>query len=721
MEDSVYRPSTRSPSTLDNHSAVEYRHNGISMSPSQQQRQQVIHGSLQIRTAPSYASTARSVSNRSTISSNRQSNTMQIGSPVTFEAERIAIATAQAKAAARSILLAGGTQSSALSTAKAAAKSVLQPNLIPGEKPPLANSQQKTFRNRRKNRQQAEIIASMALMSANEMFGQTGSPLGHDMMIPGSRSVYADVRDSEFPDDYTNLRSLGTPSAYGRSHSVRSYQDLHQAQYPSYNERPYEEKQYSHHAKPFHGNMEAPIPSNLSHMKNSGDMVVAIDPIVLKSSPSIRSTKQNNIDMSITKNPSITEFFRRKQIQSEDTFQHPPEEMLQHPPDAKKPKTKIPSEMPMPRSSSIKGNVSMKGSNDKNDVKIGGNGAQQSRQHNESQLSCYSDSTASHTNSSAHSYGGSTYDENTAEYTKDTFESVVEIHDKSSLADKSEQGTNFFSNMDPFVSTFSEVFSCTPEPRSPQKFHKEKKYMKQRPTREITEVPSHTSFHAEEQRDPPVASTGYDDANRLNLVESDSLLKGIDIHSFEEPANRKRSKKNANTTKKKKTGNNQSMELLVLKALSVISPKSAVPKRPRLNLKPFKQSTGATKDALQNETNDGGPKSTRSRNVLNAIGVPVINRSKMSNKQDTSFTLSNETKESTSNTSRKVRLAELTSSHSNQQRSGSSEDYYSLSDDSVTVKPVTSKLEDVVSSNGEKMRRFPSWFQRTKKTHESTE
>jgi hypothetical protein len=162
----------RIPSTIsDMNNSIEYnrQHDGM-MTPSTrylQQRQFMIPPQMLLQTAPSYVSanrsisnqsvSNRSVSNRSFATSSRPNHTA-----VTQEAERIAMATTQAQAAAQSILLTGGSQASALSTAKAAAKSVLQPTMMEGEKLPVGSTRTNKFRNRRKNRQHAEIIASMA-------------------------------------------------------------------------------------------------------------------------------------------------------------------------------------------------------------------------------------------------------------------------------------------------------------------------------------------------------------------------------------------------------------------------------------------------------------------------------------------------------------------------------------------------------------------------------
>lgn len=83
------------------------------------------------------------------------------------EAAILSQATSQAVIAARSILLSGGTHETALSTAKAAALSVLLPS-----DPDAARSGNK-FLARRRAKQQAEIIASMSIISAENSLPQS--------------------------------------------------------------------------------------------------------------------------------------------------------------------------------------------------------------------------------------------------------------------------------------------------------------------------------------------------------------------------------------------------------------------------------------------------------------------------------------------------------------------------------------------------------------------
>jgi hypothetical protein len=111
------------------------------------------------------------------------------------EAEIVSLATKQAVSAAVSIIKAGGTQTTALSTATAAAKSVLLPSKheVPSNK---------DFLNRKKLKRHVEVIASLALTSAMNMAHHSDSSMMmHEnvqvdvadmLMNGGSRSVGPD-------------------------------------------------------------------------------------------------------------------------------------------------------------------------------------------------------------------------------------------------------------------------------------------------------------------------------------------------------------------------------------------------------------------------------------------------------------------------------------------------------------------------------------------------
>jgi hypothetical protein len=81
----------------------------------------------------------------------------------TDEAFLLSQATTTAMIAAKSILLSGGTEETALKTAKAAAQSILNPGTVDAD---CVSGKSNTFLRRRKAKRQAEVVASMALMSA---------------------------------------------------------------------------------------------------------------------------------------------------------------------------------------------------------------------------------------------------------------------------------------------------------------------------------------------------------------------------------------------------------------------------------------------------------------------------------------------------------------------------------------------------------------------------
>lgn len=95
---------------------------------------------------------------------NRGSNASVASGPKAMEAQVISEATKTAIVAARSILLSGGSENVALKTAKAAAESVLNPSVSDSD---TISARSVTFLRRRKAKRQAEVVASMALMTAS--------------------------------------------------------------------------------------------------------------------------------------------------------------------------------------------------------------------------------------------------------------------------------------------------------------------------------------------------------------------------------------------------------------------------------------------------------------------------------------------------------------------------------------------------------------------------
>lgn len=97
----------------------------------------------------------------------------------TEEAALLSQASYQAMSAARSILLAGGSQATALSTAKAAANSVLTQSYSTTN----GNGTPKVFLHKRKAKRQAEVIASMALVTmANSVDASRMNGVGTEHM-----------------------------------------------------------------------------------------------------------------------------------------------------------------------------------------------------------------------------------------------------------------------------------------------------------------------------------------------------------------------------------------------------------------------------------------------------------------------------------------------------------------------------------------------------------
>jgi hypothetical protein len=85
--------------------------------------------------------------------------------PKAGEAYLLSRATSTAVVAARSILMSGGTEEAALKTAKAAAQSVLSPSS--GYDNDTIAGKSASYLRRRKAKRQAEVVASMALVSAS--------------------------------------------------------------------------------------------------------------------------------------------------------------------------------------------------------------------------------------------------------------------------------------------------------------------------------------------------------------------------------------------------------------------------------------------------------------------------------------------------------------------------------------------------------------------------
>jgi hypothetical protein len=115
--------------------------------------------------------------------------------PKAAEAQLLSQATSTAMIAARSILMAGGSEEVALKTAKAAAESVLNPTVSDNE---TISGRSTTFLRRRKAKRQAEVVASMALMSAAsnvnngmniDCWGSGSTDQNRSLMNPYTRAI----------------------------------------------------------------------------------------------------------------------------------------------------------------------------------------------------------------------------------------------------------------------------------------------------------------------------------------------------------------------------------------------------------------------------------------------------------------------------------------------------------------------------------------------------
>jgi hypothetical protein len=706
------------------------------------------HHQQMLQPPPLLIHTASYVSNRS--ASNRSVATSATRGrhrpdSATQGAELIAKATTQARAAAQSILLNGGSQAAALSTAKAAAKSVLLPLKDDGAgKPPIGSARNTNFRNRRKNRQQAEIIASMALVSANEAL-EYGT-MGHDMITVtpgGMRSVYHDDKDSEFPDDYTNYRSLGPGSLHGRSHSVRSHKEIQQLQYPEYFEQTRQTKHIIQPPQALDRDVKVLVPMNdQSHADQA-----TLDFNVFDDKVSVKPLKSSNQKAILSKSPSLKGLFQG--IQAPGTVSGVVEQS-----EATEPRAKIPMEMPMPRSNSIKAFAPLKGTNsNKIQTKNDRNGTPRSRQQlSESQISCYSDhSSVSHTNS--YSYAGSTYDEHTADYTRGTFESVVDSTTRRNMNRSS--GASFFSTMDPFVRTFSEVFSCNPVPVLAVQKNDSIRRSKLREARDVIPTTQYNSnSNKSENRDQPspqgptinILSNAAprilsNAVPRRSASVDDSILSSNDIPILAQRGAEAPTKESSNH-KKKLTS--PTMEQLVLRALSAISPKGAASKRPRLNVRPMNQNAGpTTTTAKYRSFNDGSSNAANGTGNNRGVGrdmLKVLSRVSVQSKNNNFVPQKNGANDASieSNSSGNPQQQE----HREHQSSSSSEYYISAStDDSAnmtsaaepplpqgaavlftTINPKTNASNINHHNPENKLKRFSKFsFHRSKRTMQGTD
>jgi len=146
-----------------------------------------------------------------------------------MEAEIISRATQTATVAARSILMSGGSEEVALKTAKAAAESVLNPMLSDSDTVSTRSTLGSAFGGRkRKAKRQAEVVASMALMSATSAIRTAGSSMSVSEWDSGQNNPYG-RNIITYGQDETSVLSgsistrpprIPTPKSYASNVSV---------------------------------------------------------------------------------------------------------------------------------------------------------------------------------------------------------------------------------------------------------------------------------------------------------------------------------------------------------------------------------------------------------------------------------------------------------------------------------------------------------------------
>lgn len=517
------------------------------------------------------------------------------------EAEVISRATTHAISAARSILLAGGTQSSALYTAKAAAQSVLLPKSIAGERPPLTPSG-KGFFGRRKNKKQAEIIASVALVSVNSALHQSPrgsvshhfiqSPLHNDVILrePGANAsgVY-----SEFSDDITTQqRSVAThqqrsvaPSVVGLSLPTlpfTSQKSLVTSPTPS---------------TPTHNNetLVASVPPKKPHLLSMKE-----PEYIPTSSESGLSQRKSQVvrDPSLVVNKDLTplslhsmnflEYFVKKQARAAES---------QPPKNAANPCSPIPEQMPMPRSITDR-------SKSRNDLAAGNAATDDpiyetsvlSSQHNAPQTSVSSSATESEASENNLTLDASNGSHASSEGTGDVSSSGASNEDFATLDGKDETST-FFS-VDPLITSFNDVFSCGGDALPP---------LSQQQHRDNIETLRDDGFNNDDRRDRPLSSNlGVDIDIAVSTVDSENLLRDLLLAEKSSKSSRKHKSKLPTSVIISRSEKLMSMEYVVMRALGSMptSPSSQQPSivRPTLNINP----QGSSGSAQRREKRSSG-------------------------------------------------------------------------------------------------------------------
>jgi hypothetical protein len=529
---------------------------------------------------------ARTPSNASVYSSSRRSVASINDNSTVQEAEVISRATSQAISAARSILLSGGTQASALFTATAAAQSVLIPKSIAGEKPPLVPSG-KGFFGRRKNMRQAEVIASVALVTVNSALrsprqdGIIESPLNREMIIRGHShfsGAYSEFTDDFFPhqaadgshyqrsayaDSSQHQRStLGDASHHQRSTLAIDTNSLgHQASQFSSPKSPDHQSQVLNE-QTYAQSVSMPAITPKQSTEDEG-----ID--VSKSKSMNRATPQNSTKKAVD-HLNFLDYFLKKQARAEEEA-FPPVS----------PKPSIPEEMPMPRSKTDRTKADMTMGNAARDDPIYDTGPQSPARTMEQSVASASTGTESSESKTNMTPGESESADssNTSENSEDeqTLETVTVVREVIVPAEEEEDKSYF--GVDPLITSFNDVFSCgPPEQRSP--------WNSDRQDRDSSDTTRVIGGLTKERRDMDLSGLP------LKHIDSETLLR--DLRSAE-AASAKKKKKSSLPTRRhqgnspnKRQTNNSTMEHVVMRAL-VARPNSppsrqAASTRPSLNL-----------------------------------------------------------------------------------------------------------------------------------------
>lgn len=491
--------------------------------------------------------------------------------------------------------MAGGTQSSALVTAKAAAQSVLLPKVSPGERlPPL--TPKKGYFGRRKNKRQAEIIASMALVSANSSLQPGGGDASVNdsvrkgMMVQGSPNQFSRVH-SEFSEDFSQHGNV-SQSVLERSSQQQQKQKLQPIpmstsflNFVNYDRRSSDTQTL---IRPPNSVRSVPAPDVVPTPSAS------IAPLHVQTS---QSSKSGSVKQLKAAPSSFVDYFLRKQSQSE----------VERASDA--PKAKIPSEMPMPMPRT-KADLSL-GNPTRDDPTYDSRLSSRS-QHRDAEASLESSctgSSASHTNSSAASDTLGTNSSADSTYDDDTVPTAVISKDGLSQLTDNKEG-KFFDNVDPIFSSFTDVFSCGPEPLSTSLLLLQE--------RESHDAARHTSRQGEERRDHPQENGKRNVDQKWSAADNEHLLRDLKVTTEEDATNVNKNK--SATSTRKERAKSSTLEELVLRTLAAMpmSP-SRTPSRPTLDFKTSPQSTSINSTMRQSEPLRRG---SSTKSVRNRAGTP---------------------------------------------------------------------------------------------------